>query len=149
MWAGMWAPAGDLSIAPRAGMWVPTGDQQMLRASTPLSQHMDTQDQSGCIQTVVSVTLNTLHGWSKGSHPPAKLSSLQEAGAAHGRCTHKHNKKQAEMQQISHVKKTTLYTADSTPEQHRAKCNQESLELRATGDRFYLQHRGCPRLTTV
>lgn len=46
-------------------------------------------------------------------------------------------------------KKTTLYTADSTPEQHRAKCNQESLELRATGDRFYLQHRGCPRLTTA
>lgn len=105
MWAGMWAPAGDLSIAPRAGMWVPTGDQQMLRASTPLSQHMDTQDQSVCIQTVVPVTLNTLHGWSKGSHPPAKRSSLQEAGAAHGRCTHKHNKKQAEMQQISHVKK--------------------------------------------
>lgn len=48
------------------------------------------------------------------------------------------------MQQISHVKKNTLYTADSTPEQHRAECNQESLELRATGDRFYLQHGAVP-----
>lgn len=79
-----------------------------------------------------TVPLHTLQGWSKASHRPAKLRS--QGQPVESVCTQTQQKNTS---------------ADSSPEQHRAECNQESLELRATGDRFYLQPGGRPRLTTA